>query len=69
MTSSDQLRSKAQKLLAQAKAAEGSSESLVHLLHSLECDTQADALEEGSNGVPEPHVIEQQTGGGERESA
>jgi hypothetical protein len=66
MRKRDELRAKAKAHLERAKAAEASSESLVHLLHALECDTEAYALEQAE--LPPPHVIDQQTGGN-RESA
>ena len=46
MSRLDELRAKAQKLLAQAKAAKGSSESLVYVMHSMECDNEAERLEQ-----------------------
>ncbi len=45
MTRRDALRARARQLREEARAAEESSDGLVHLLHSLECDEQADALE------------------------
>jgi hypothetical protein len=45
MSSENDLREKAQALLRQAKAAEGRSESLVYLMHAMECEQEADLLE------------------------
>lgn len=44
MASTNELRTKAQRLLQQAKAAEGGSDSLVYLMRALECDQEADLL-------------------------
>jgi hypothetical protein len=44
--SSDELRGMAQQLLARAKGAQDCTESLVHLLHCLECETYADQLDQ-----------------------
>lgn len=52
MTGSEKLRAKAKELLNEAKAAEDTSDSLVRLLHSLECEKEADALEQDE--VPAP---------------
>lgn len=45
MSSREELRAKARELLSQAKAEPGSSESLLCILRSLECDIEADQLE------------------------
>lgn len=67
MSHRDELRAKAQQFLEQAKAAHGSSESLVYLLRSMECDTQADRLEECE--MPEANAVNHRTRDGARGNA
>ena len=67
MSRQDELRARAHDLLARAKAEESVTESLVCLLHAMECDQEADLL----NGpdFPHAHVIGPHIGGGTRETA
>ena len=58
MSSREELRAKAQELLSRAKAEPASSESLVYILRSLECDTEAEQLD-----GPQPDVVDDRISG------
>jgi hypothetical protein len=53
MSRQDELRAKAQELLERARATQEPSEGLLYVMRSIECDREADFLEE--TDIPEPH--------------
>lgn len=50
MADPNELRATAEQLLKQAKAAGDPSEGLLYVMRSVECDTQADLLEQDHDG-------------------
>jgi hypothetical protein len=56
MIRAQELRSRARTLYGLAKATPHPDESLLHVLHAVELETQADLLERGD--IPDAHVID-----------
>ncbi len=59
MTRAEELRTQARALYALAQTTPQPDESLLHILHALELETDADLLEGGD--LPKPHVIDSRT--------
>ncbi len=57
MPSREELKARAQQFLKQAKRAPESSESLLYVMRSVECDAEADALDAD---LVQPHVMARQ---------
>jgi hypothetical protein len=66
MTRADELRVQARSLYELAKATPHADESLLHVLHAIELEADADLLERGD--IPEAHVIESRASSGRREN-
>ena len=64
MTPAEELRSQARSLYDLAKATSHPDESLLHVLHAIELEAEADILERGD--IPEAHVIDSRTASGHR---
>jgi hypothetical protein len=56
MTRADELRAQARSLYDLAKATSQPDESLLHVLHAIELEADADLLDRGD--IPQPHVID-----------
>lgn len=67
MTRADELRAQARSLYALAKATSQPDDSLLHVLHAIELEADADLLERGE--IPKPHVIDSRPAAGNRNSA
>jgi hypothetical protein len=67
MARPDQLRAQAQALYRRARTSGQPDESLIHVLHAVELEAQADGLERGE--IPEAHVIDFRWSGRDRRRA
>jgi hypothetical protein len=67
MTHADELRAQARSLYRLAQATSQPDESLLHVLHAIELETDADFLERGE--IPKAHVIEARAPVGTRDRA
>jgi hypothetical protein len=66
MPRADELRAQARSLYALAKATSQPDESLLHVLHAIEFEADADLLERGE--IPKAHVIDSRPAAGNRNS-
>lgn len=66
MTPAEELRAQARALYERAKAVRQPDESLVHVLHAIEREAEADLLERDE--MPEAHVIDYRTFSSNRDS-
>ncbi len=66
MTRADELRAQARSLYQLAKRTSHPDESLLHVLHAIELEADADALER--DDIPDAHVIESRVAAGRRDS-
>lgn len=66
MKEAEELRAQARSLYALAKATLQPDESLLHVLHAIELEADADLLER--KDLPEPHVIDSRASAGNRNS-
>jgi hypothetical protein len=65
MAYADELRAQARSLYELAKATPQPDESLLHVLHAIELEADADLLEHGD--IPKAHVIESRAAAGNRD--
>ena len=66
MTHADELRAQARSLYELAKATSQPDESLLHVLHAIELEADADHLER--RDIPQAHVIDSRASAGNRNS-
>jgi len=67
MTRADELRAQARSLYELAKSTSYPDESLLHVLHAIELEADADLLER--DDIPDAHVIDSRRSAGRRENA
>jgi len=65
MTRADELRAEARSLYQRARDTSHPDESLLHILHAIELEADADLLER--DAIPEAHVIDSHTTAGHRD--
>ena len=65
MAHADELRAQARSLYELAKATPEPDESLLHVLHAIELEADADLLE--PDDIPKAHVIESRAAAGNRD--
>lgn len=66
ITRADELRAQARSLYQLAKATTSPDESLLHVLHAIELEEDAELLERGN--FPKAHVIDSRASAGNRNS-
>ena len=64
MTRANELRARARTLYELAKATPYTDESLLHILHAIEFEAEADRLDRGD--IPKAHVIDSRLSAGNR---
>jgi hypothetical protein len=67
MARADQVRAQARSLYELAKATSQPDESLLHVLHAIELEEDADLLERGE--IPKAHVIQSRASAGNRKQS